>query len=70
MTRKTLGALVLAASLLVLVYGGFTYTKDAHSVDLGIVELSAKEKETVQLPVWLGIAGVVTGSLLLVSRRR
>ena len=70
MSKQLLGAILLALGLLILAYGGFTYTKETHEVDLGFVELQAKDKERVNLPVWLGISGVAVGALLLVSRKR
>lgn len=70
MSKQLLGAILLALGLLILAYGGFTYTKETHEIDLGFVELQAKDKERVNLPVWLGISGVAVGALLLVSRKR
>ena len=70
MTRRWIGAIVLALGLLALAYGGFTYTKDSHSVDLGFVELKAREKERVQVPPWVGVVGVVVGAVLLTTGRK
>jgi hypothetical protein len=49
-----------------LAYGGFTYTKDTTAVKVGPIELSVKEKETVNIPIWAGIGAIVIGGLLLV----
>jgi hypothetical protein len=49
-----------------LVYGGFSYTKDTTAVKIGPIELSVKEKETVNIPMWAGIGAIVIGGLLLV----
>lgn len=57
---------LLAAGILGLVYGGFSYTKDTTAVKLGPLELSVKEKKTVGVPVWAGIGAIVIGGLLLV----
>jgi hypothetical protein len=53
------------AGVLALAYGGFSYTKDTTAVKLGPVELSVKEKQSVNIPVWAGAAAVVAGGLLL-----
>ena len=67
MTPIKLVALVLiVAGALGLAYGGFSYTKDTTVVKLGPIELSAKEKQTVNVPVWAGIGAIVVGGLLLV----
>jgi len=67
MTPIKLVALVLiVAGALGLAYGGFSYTKDTTVVKLGPIEVSAKEKQTVNVPMWAGIGAIVVGGLLLV----
>ena len=56
---------LIAAGVLGLVYGGFSYTKDTHKAQLGPVELSVEEKETVNVPVWAGVGAIVLGGALL-----
>jgi hypothetical protein len=63
---KLVAIALIVAGALGLAYGGFSYTKDTTAVKLGSVELSVKEKETVNVPVWAGIAAIVAGGLLLV----
>lgn len=71
MSGNRLAAIVLIiAGILGLAYGGFTYTKDTHKADLGPIELSVEEKETVNIPVWLGAGALIAGVLLLVVRRK
>jgi multidrug transporter EmrE-like cation transporter len=62
---KIVGIALLVAGVLGLVYGGFSYTKDTTAVKLGPLELSVKEKETVNVPVWAGVGAIVVGGLLL-----
>lgn len=57
-------ALILAG-VLALVYGGFSYTKQTHEAKLGPLELSVKEKQTVNIPIWAGIGAIVAGGALL-----
>ena len=57
---------LIVAGVLALAYGGFSYTKDTTLVKLGTLEISAKEKQTVNVPVWAGIGAIVVGGLLLV----
>lgn len=71
MSGKTIvGILLLVVGILALVYGGFTYTKDTHEAQLGPLELEYKEKERIDLPIWVGGALVVAGVLVLVLDRR
>ena len=56
----------IPAGALGLAFGGFSYTKDTTVVKLGPLEIPAKEKETVNVPMWASIGGIVVGGLLLV----
>lgn len=63
-------AKVLAMVLIVgggagLAYGGFTYTKESHSTQIGPLELTVKDQRTVNVPVWAGIAAIVLGAGLM-----
>ena len=62
---KILGIVLITAGLLGLVYGGFSYTKETHEAKIGPLELSVKDKETVNVPVWAGVGAIVVGGVLL-----
>ena len=62
---KLVGIVLLVAGVLGLVYGGFSYTKDTTVVKLGPLEVTAKEKQTVNVPLWAGVGAIVVGGLLL-----
>jgi len=73
MNAVRIAAIVLMLSgVLGLVYGSFSYTKESEEVKLGPIELSIKEKKTVNIPVWAGAGAIVMGGilLLLASRER
>ena len=63
---KVIAIVLFVGGVLGLVYGGFSYTKDTTVVKLGPLELSAKEKQTVNVPMWAGVGAIVVGGLLLV----
>ena len=63
---KLVAVALVVAGVLGLIYGGFSYTKDTTVVKLGPLELSAKEKQTVNVPIWVGVGAIVVGGLLLV----
>ena len=67
---KIVALLLIAAGIIGLVYGGITYTKTTHSAKVGPLELSIKDKETVNIPVWAGVGAIVVGGLLLVVRTK
>lgn len=67
---KIVAILLIAAGIIGLVYGGITYTRTTHDAKLGPFEVSIKDKETVNVPVWAGVGAIVAGgALLLVSRK-
>jgi uncharacterized membrane protein len=62
---RIIGIFVLVLGVLALAYGGFSYTKERTAVKVGPVELTVKDKESVNVPVWAGVAAVVVGGLLV-----
>ncbi len=71
MNSTTILAIVLiVAGTLGLVYDQFSFTKETHQAKIGPIELSVKEKETVNVPKWLGGGAVVLGIVLLVVGRK
>lgn len=66
---KALAAVLVVAGVLALAYGGFTYTKTTHDTRIGPVELSVKDKQTVNVPVWAGVGAIVLGGCLLFAGR-
>ena len=62
---RIVAILLIVAGIVGLVLGSFSYTKGTHSAKLGPIELSMKEKETVNIPVWAGVGAIVAGGLLL-----
>lgn len=67
---KLVAIALIVLGILGLLYGKFSYTKDTHTAKLGPIDLSVKEKETVNVPVWAGIAAIVVGGGLLLGSRR
>lgn len=67
---KIVAVILMVAGILALVYGGFTYTKSTQQAQIGPLELTVQDKETVNVPVWAGIGAIVIGGLLLLSPGR
>jgi multidrug transporter EmrE-like cation transporter len=63
---KLVAIVLIVAGVLGLAYGSFSYTKDTTVVKLGPLEVQAKQKETVNVPIWAGVGAIVVGGLLLV----
>jgi hypothetical protein len=67
---KIVGIVLIAAGVLGLVYGGFSYTRETHEAKIGSLELSVKNTETVNIPVWAGVGAIVLGGLLLLVPKK
>lgn len=63
---KMAGLVLIAAGILGLAYGSFSYTKETHEAKIGPIELSIKDKQTVNVPVWAGVGAIVIGGALLI----
>jgi hypothetical protein len=61
---------LIVAGLLGVMYGKFSYTKETHDAKVGSLELSFKEKETVNVPAWAGVAAIAAGAALLLVRTK
>ncbi len=66
-TARIAGIALIVAGALSLLYGGFSYTKESTAAKIGPVELKVAQKETVNIPVWAGLAAAVGGVLVLVA---
>ena len=62
---KIIGIVLIIAGTAGLVYGGFSFTKETHQAKIGPIELTVKDKETVNIPVWAGVGAIVIGGALL-----
>ena len=65
-TAKIAAIVMILAGALGLVYGSFSYTKETHETKIGPIELSIKDKQTVNVPVWAGVGAIVLGGVVLV----
>ena len=60
---KILAIALIVAGVLGVMYGKFSYTKETHDAKLGALELSFKEKQTVNIPAWAGVAAIAAGAV-------
>jgi hypothetical protein len=69
-TLKPLAGLALIAlGAASLAWPEFSYTKGTHDAKLGPLEFTLKEKDTVRIPVWVGLAASAGGTLLVWRRK-
>jgi hypothetical protein len=67
---KVLAVILIIAGVIGLAYQQFSFTRETAQAKLGPLELSVKEKETVNVPLWLSIGAIGVGVVLLVSGSR
>jgi len=67
---RIVAVLLIVAGIAGLLYGQFTYTKATHEAKIGPIDLSVKEKKTVNIPLWTGLAVIAAGVLLLIVPKR
>jgi TRAP-type C4-dicarboxylate transport system permease small subunit len=64
---RIMAIVMLAAGILALAYGGFSYTRQTHEAKVGPLEFSLSENRRFNVPIWAGVALAVVGGGLLLS---
>ena len=62
---KIFGIIMIAIGILMLVTKGFNFTQEKKVVDIGPIEINAKEKKTVAWPTYAGVIAIVAGVALI-----
>lgn len=65
MNAVKIAAIVLIVAGVLGLVGSFSYTRETHEAKLGPIELSVREKQTVNVPLWAGVGAIVIGGVLL-----
>jgi TRAP-type C4-dicarboxylate transport system permease small subunit len=69
-SAKIFAVVLIAAGILALVYGGFSYTKSTQEAHVGPIALTVKDKKYVNVPIWAGAGAIVIGGVLLFVRSK
>lgn len=67
---KTFGIILVAAGILMLIFRGFSFTKEKKVADIGPVEINKKEKKSVAWPFYAGGIAVAAGVVVLLASRK
>ena len=62
---RLVAMLLIAAGIVGLMCGCITYTKMPNGVWVGRFELSIRNQDAINAPVWAGIGSVAIGAVLL-----
>ena len=66
---KVLAIALILAGALGLAYGGFSYFRTRNTT-IGPIVLSVKDRQRVNVPIWLSVTAVVCGAVLLVVPKK
>jgi hypothetical protein len=64
---KVMAIVLIVAGGIGLVYQQFSYTRETAQAKIGPLEFSVKEKETVNVPLWVSLGAIGIGVVLLVA---
>jgi hypothetical protein len=64
-----IAVILIAGGIYGLSRGHFSYTEETHEANIAGLELSVKDKETVDVPKWLAGGAIAVGVLLLLFGR-
>ena len=67
---RVIAIVLIVAGVFGLVYQQFSFTRETTQAKLGPLELSVKEKETVNIPLWVSLGAIGLGVVLLVTGRK
>lgn len=69
-TRQVLGILLIVFGLVSLIWGGISWTRQKTVLDLGPIEATTRERESIPIPPIVGGLLIAGGVVLLVVRPR
>ena len=68
--KKTVGIVLIALGVLMMVYTGFNYVTKEKVVDIGPIEINAEKTHTVAWPPVVGILLIVGGIVVFVLDKK
>lgn len=67
---KVLGIALIAVSILMLIFRGFSFTQEKKIVDIGPIEINQKQRKSVDWPLYAGIITLSAGVVVLVAANK
>ncbi|MCP9750162.1 hypothetical protein [Ferruginibacter sp. HRS2-29] len=64
---KIVGIALIAISILMLFYKGFTVTQEKKVAEIGPIEINKKEEKSVGWPIYAGGVAMAAGVFILLS---
>lgn len=63
---RVTGVILIVLGLAGFFTGGFSFTKETTQAKIGPLELTVKDKDTVNVPQWLSLGAIALGAVVLV----
>lgn len=67
---KLFGIILIIAGILMLIFRGFSFTKEKKVIDVGPLEVNKKEQKSVGWPMYAGGIAVIAGIVLVVADKK
>jgi drug/metabolite transporter (DMT)-like permease len=67
---KIIGIVLIVIGILALAYQGITYTTHKKVLDIGPIQATKEERNTIPIPPILGVLALIGGVVILASDRR
>ena len=69
-TKQVIGILLIIVGLVSLVMGGFSWTREKKVIDIGPIEATTRERESLPIPPIVGGLILAAGVVLLVVKSK
>lgn len=70
MKTKTIGIVLIAIGIVMLIYTGFSYVTNEKVVDLGPIQINKEKKHSVQWPPVVGAVLIIGGIVVIVFDKK
>ncbi|RZK21709.1 MAG: hypothetical protein EOO86_00020 [Pedobacter sp.] len=68
--NKSVGLILIAIGIIMLVWTGFTYTQKEKIVDAGPIQISADKEKSVNWPPYVGGIVLIAGVFVFVASKK
>ena len=68
--NRGLGIVLIVVGVLLLAYGGFTFTTKDKVVDMGPVEITKDKKHSLPYAPLVGIGALVAGAVVMLTAKK
>lgn len=67
---KATGIVLIVAGILMLIFRGFSFTREKKVADIGPLEINKNEKQSVNWPVYAGGLALAAGVFILIASKK